>query len=78
MLAMLQILQLPLAPKIAEMLAFPKILQLPLELWRNDESAASAYKSPCVSYAEDSSTAASTVNHRAIAMLKILQLPLAP
>ena len=46
---MLKILQLPLAPKIAEMLAVPKILQLPLELWRNDESAASAYKSPYLS-----------------------------
>ncbi len=58
------------------MIANPKIFQLPLELWHNDASPASAYKSPDVSYAEDSSTAASTENRRKLALLKILQLPL--
>ena len=51
MLAIPRIIQLPLALKIAFMLAIHRILQLPLELWRNDESSASACKSPYISYA---------------------------
>ncbi len=78
MLVMIRILQLPQAPKIAVMLAMPEILQLPLDLWRNDESSASACKSPYVSYVKDSSTAASTENRRVLAKLKILHLPPAP